>query len=345
MYIAIFLVILYMTVMYRWAPGLVILVVELGLWLMSHLYLSLAAKNVTGYLGSDRNVVTCHEPMELQVMLVNSGRLPLFRVDADLPNLPAYMKFSLNGKQRAGKVMTLRPKYSGVLELSMPCLRIFGLGRMCSKKIKLSESYKIYVLPQIMEIPVILKHPPMINYGESELYDPYMRGEDASEIIGIREYLPGDSLKRIHWKASARAGELMVKDYGKPICIDTVLLMDLFTQSREKPGAVKNRLLTLTLSVAHGMILAGCPFYFGWFDNELQQLQRIEIMSEEDLYDWYIPILEAPIYEEPVDLWELYQEKYGHEQAGTIICINERMVIRTKDGSENFSEETIIYCN
>jgi uncharacterized protein (DUF58 family) len=35
--------------------------------------------------------------------------------------------------------------------------------------------------------------------------------EDPSRTIGIRDYLPGDSLRRIHWKASARQQQLQVK--------------------------------------------------------------------------------------------------------------------------------------
>lgn len=35
--------------------------------------------------------------------------------------------------------------------------------------------------------------------------------DDPSRLIGVRDYQPGDSLRRIHWKASARSGALQVK--------------------------------------------------------------------------------------------------------------------------------------
>ncbi len=35
--------------------------------------------------------------------------------------------------------------------------------------------------------------------------------DDPSRLMGVREYLPGDSLRRIHWKASARSQALQVK--------------------------------------------------------------------------------------------------------------------------------------
>ena len=35
--------------------------------------------------------------------------------------------------------------------------------------------------------------------------------EDPIRIAGARDYRPGDPLKRMHWKATARTGELQVR--------------------------------------------------------------------------------------------------------------------------------------
>ena len=42
------------------------------------------------------------------------------------------------------------------------------------------------------------------------------RSGSGSELLGIREYRPGDSLRRIHWRSSARRGELVVREYEPP---------------------------------------------------------------------------------------------------------------------------------
>lgn len=47
--------------------------------------------------------------------------------------------------------------------------------------------------------------------------------EDPSRFLGLRDYQPGDSLRRIHWRATARSGRLQVKVY-EPAVLQGVLL-------------------------------------------------------------------------------------------------------------------------
>jgi uncharacterized protein (DUF58 family) len=42
------------------------------------------------------------------------------------------------------------------------------------------------------------------------------RAGSGSELFGVREYRSGDSLRRIHWRSSARHGELVVREYEPP---------------------------------------------------------------------------------------------------------------------------------
>jgi len=51
--------------------------------------------------------------------------------------------------------------------------------------------------------------------------------EDPARIMGMRDYAPGDSLRRIHWTASARAGQLLVKQYQPSIARETFICLDL----------------------------------------------------------------------------------------------------------------------
>ncbi len=42
------------------------------------------------------------------------------------------------------------------------------------------------------------------------------RAGSGTEMFGVREYRPGDPLRRIHWRSSARHGELVVREFEPP---------------------------------------------------------------------------------------------------------------------------------
>ena len=51
---------------------------------------------------------------------------------------------------------------------------------------------------------------------EVEASVPVQRAGSGNELFGIREFRHGDSLRRIHWRSSARHGSLVVREYEPP---------------------------------------------------------------------------------------------------------------------------------
>lgn len=74
----------------------------------------------------------------------------------------------------------------------------------------------VNVLPTIREIPVEVDPRTRQHMPDSDEYATDRKGEDVSEIYAIREYRPGDSMKAIHWKLSARTKHWMVKEFSFP---------------------------------------------------------------------------------------------------------------------------------
>ncbi len=72
--------------------------------------------------------------------------------------------------------------------------------------------------------------------------------EDPSRTIGVRDYHPGDSLRRIHWKASARHQQLQVKIYEPA----TTLKVGLFlaVDSFQNQGICVENVLELGINAA-----------------------------------------------------------------------------------------------
>ena len=51
--------------------------------------------------------------------------------------------------------------------------------------------------------------------------------EDPTRIRGVRDYQPGDSLRRIDWKTSARIGSLQVRRFEPAIALETAIFLNL----------------------------------------------------------------------------------------------------------------------
>ena len=68
---------------------------------------------------------------------------------------------------------------------------------------------------------------PDVYSGVAELSESQRKGNDYSEVSDIRTYQPGDRLRDIHWKLSARQPELMVKERVSLSGSEHVLLLEL----------------------------------------------------------------------------------------------------------------------
>jgi uncharacterized protein (DUF58 family) len=64
------------------------------------------------------------------------------------------------------------------------------------------------------------------------------RSGTGTEVFGVREYQPGDPLRRIHWRSSARHGELIVREYEPPGMQTLGILCDPHPPSREAADQV-----------------------------------------------------------------------------------------------------------
>jgi uncharacterized protein (DUF58 family) len=77
--------------------------------------------------------------------------------------------------------------------------------------------------------------------------------EDPARVTGVRDYAPGDSLRRIHWPATASTGRLLVKTYQPAIARETMIFLDLSADGYDRRGRHEAMELAITIaaSVAH----------------------------------------------------------------------------------------------
>jgi uncharacterized protein (DUF58 family) len=77
---------------------------------------------------------------------------------------------------------------------------------------------------------------------------------DQADVRGVRPYRPSDSIRGIHWRSSARRGELMVREYDAAPSPELVLVVEPWLPS--EPGAADRANLEAALSLAATAALA-----------------------------------------------------------------------------------------
>jgi uncharacterized protein (DUF58 family) len=96
-----------------------------------------------------------------------------------------------------------------------------------------------------------LTHRPQARELEASVAAP--RAGSGTELFGVREYRPGDSLRRIHWRSSARHGELVVREYEPP----GVQTLGIFCAPNPADAAVADQIARIAGSEAWDCIRNG----------------------------------------------------------------------------------------
>jgi len=145
----------------------------------------------------------------------------------------------------------------------------FGIFRV-SKKFPATSS--LVVLPMLVNVTEFLSPPGLLPGGKAIR----RKSQDITpHASGVREYVPGDAVKRIHWPTSIRRNTLMVKEFEQDPQAEVWLFLDtykgahvakpaemyeappvddLFLLKRRKlklPPATLEYSITITASLAH----------------------------------------------------------------------------------------------
>jgi uncharacterized protein (DUF58 family) len=113
-------------------------------------------------------------------------------------------------------------------------------------------------------LPRIWRLAPLRAAGRRDSAEPVVaRAARAGlEVYGVRDYREGDSLRHVHWRSTARRGQLVIREYERDAQEASVLLLD--TRSGPHPllhggEEVFEDLVRAVASVADAMTRTGQP--------------------------------------------------------------------------------------
>jgi uncharacterized protein (DUF58 family) len=131
----------------------------------------------------------------------------------------------------------------GVLAIGPLDLRRRAIAGLAESRAALGGTVQVRVLPRILPVHGM---PSGVRRGHIGTDERVQYG--GTDLIGLREYVPGDDLRRLHWATSARTGTLMVREDADPSLAHLTVLLD--DRAASYPGADMEEAVEVAASLA-----------------------------------------------------------------------------------------------
>lgn len=133
-----------------------------------------------------------------------------------------------------------------------------------------AESQTLIVYPEVL--PLSLLGSEGLPAGTIRVENPVY--EDVTRYRSLREYLPGDNLRRVNWKASAKTGQLFVMDYLPLLHAPVLILLNL--NSQDYPLRFRYHRIERAAALAASLVL-----YFLSLHQEIGLIASARLEGEE----------------------------------------------------------------
>jgi len=207
------------------------------------------------------------EWVDVKLVVHNAHWFPIFRLivhDRFEPDLEADKFFALAGILPGKSEVDFHYRAECYLDrgeytLGPTTLKVYDpLGLFVfSRTIRLPQVFSVF--PEVFDVPAAttgMGSPAIMPDGT-----PNARAGASDQQLGVREYVPGDSFRHIHWPQTGRTGELMVREYEQTTPANTIILFDAALAGRAGTGKVSTEEIGVQLvaSLAAGILRSGQP--------------------------------------------------------------------------------------
>jgi uncharacterized protein (DUF58 family) len=233
------------------------------LLLMLPLFSALAAGRARYRLSCVRSIspprVAAGQSAQARLRLENVSRLPtgLLLAEDTVPYaLGSRPRYVLNGIERGGArelSYPLRSDLRGKFVVGPLEIRIADAFGLVELGRSFSSSTTFVVTPRVVPLPRAVVSGSWLGDGDGRARAMAAAGEDD---VVPRPYRDGDELRRVHWRSTARYGELMVRREEQQWRNRAVLLLDTRRSAHAGTGAASSFEFAVSAVASIGVHLA-----------------------------------------------------------------------------------------
>lgn len=200
------------------------------------------------------------DPFEEQFEVRNLSWIPVAALEVvDFSNLPHYdpgRVFALKGRRHRRWTARGEFKQRGLFTFGPVELRYGDPFGLFPRSLRIPGSRSVVVYPILRSVAHLEALAPSVA-GDEQLRGRLI--DLPPNTTSIREYVPTDSVKRIHWSSSARLGRLMSRSFETREGGDAWIVLDLeaTVHAGEAPNSTLEYAISLAASIADSALRRG----------------------------------------------------------------------------------------
>ncbi len=173
--------------------------------------------------------VPAGQPATVSLQLANLSRLPtgVLLVEDRIPytvgERPRFVLDRLESQGQGKVTYPVRSEVRGRFRIGPLSVRLTDPFGLCELTRSFSAQETLVVTPQTWSLPAVRLSGDRAGGGDERNRSVAAHGEDD---VATREYRHGDPLRRVHWRSTARTGQLMVRREEQPWRRSATVLLD-----------------------------------------------------------------------------------------------------------------------
>lgn len=286
-YLITILITAFIVVMYPGSVPPVLLGLEICLGVGSILFLLIVISKFQIKIEQGKQVVFANEEWKIPIIAKNNSWLPI-------PNVKLYLLIynhmskektiqtillKLPANSQFETELIMKSEFCGVVEIQAKSCRIYEPFCLFGWTKKHLGSYQQIVLPELAELKIEWTDQSRYFITDAKEYDNKKPGDDPSEILRFRDYMPGDRMSQVNWKLSARKHTLFVKERSLPLGAIVELTVDTRYTSLRQADALLRTLYSLSWALLEQKI----RHYISWYQEGT--IVSYSIMKEEEILE------------------------------------------------------------
>lgn len=193
------------------------------------------------------------------------------------------IEYSLLPNEKVKIQTRIKCHYRGEYYVGVNKVEITDFLNLFTITYPMASKLKTCVLPRVLQLEHLSVAP-----AQTDVKNPMRFSNEAQEELDteVRKYNPGDSRKRIHWKATAKMGELISRKYQYIPKAQTVVFMDLVKIKDEELKVIgyEDKIIESTLAIVNFYVKRNIRSHIIYDNNGVRQ---IPIASIDDFNVFY----------------------------------------------------------